>query len=65
MAVLPIRTTSGEAWPFVGRAAELEAAVLHLDAGGAGVLVTGPAGIGKTRFLEELGRALAGRGRGH
>ena len=56
---------------FVGRGPELELVLDRLDATGAGrggvLLVSGPAGIGKTRLVEEAlsrygGSALVGRG---
>jgi DNA-binding CsgD family transcriptional regulator len=58
--------------PFVGRGPELELVLDRLDSIAAGrggvLLVSGPAGIGKTRLLEEAlsrygGTALVGRGR--
>ena len=56
---------------FVGRGPELERMLDRLDSAGAGrggvLLVSGPAGIGKTRLIEEAlarygGTALVGRG---
>ncbi|MFI0163422.1 LuxR C-terminal-related transcriptional regulator [Streptomyces sp. NPDC017095] len=44
-------------WPFTGRAAELEAVRGALAAGRPGIVVTGPAGHGKTRLITE---AVAG-----
>jgi len=44
--------------PFVGRAAELAAAVRHLDGGGRLLLVAGAPGSGRSRFVDELRRAL-------
>ncbi|MFI1761032.1 LuxR C-terminal-related transcriptional regulator [Streptomyces sp. NPDC020800] len=40
-------------WPFTGRADELELARRWLAAGRPGIVVTGPAGWGKTRLLTE------------
>jgi DNA-binding CsgD family transcriptional regulator len=51
-------------WPFVGRQRELRAAVDELlDPASAGVLVVGPAGVGKTRLLDEITNELTTRGR--
>ena len=55
--------------PFVGRDEELRGLVERLDevasSGVAGhVLLTGPAGIGKTRLMDELLRGAVGRARG-
>lgn len=94
MAVLPLRGAPGDAWPFVGRTAEVDAALAHLLAddadrvtdpadsdpadsdpgagpadpadqrrGVVGVLVSGPAGMGKSRLLEELGYRIRVAGR--
>ena len=51
-------------WPLVGRSGELEIfeAVLE-DPAGAGLLIHGPAGVGKTRLADECLSAAAGRGR--
>ncbi|HEV3451885.1 MAG TPA: AAA family ATPase [Acidimicrobiia bacterium] len=40
-------------WPLVGRTAELAAVAAAMDAGGGGVLLSGPAGVGKTRLATE------------
>ncbi|WP_439663765.1 LuxR C-terminal-related transcriptional regulator [Lentzea sp. HUAS TT2] len=40
-------------WPFVGRDAELTA--VRRAVRGAGLIVAGPAGVGKTRLLDEVG----------
>ncbi len=43
------------AWPFVGRTSEAEIARSALgDPNSAGVLLLGPAGVGKTRLLDEV-----------
>ena len=51
---------------FVGRTAELDAAAAALDRAAAGqaihVLVAGEAGVGKTKFTEEVARLAADRG---
>jgi DNA-binding CsgD family transcriptional regulator len=50
-------------WPFTGREAELRLVAELLDGGGAGVIVDGPAGVGKTRLLGELAALAEARGR--
>jgi DNA-binding CsgD family transcriptional regulator len=51
-------------WPLVGRGEELDAVVAALsDPRCQGVLVSGPAGVGKTRLAEEALAAARGRGR--
>jgi DNA-binding CsgD family transcriptional regulator len=58
--VLTAPTDAARAWPLTGRRAELEssvAAVLSKDVDA--VVVTGPAGIGKSRFMRELVDRLA------
>lgn len=59
-AVIP-----GSTWPFVGRDAELRH-LLELvdDAACAGVIISGPAGVGKTRLADEALAVLAARGHG-
>jgi DNA-binding CsgD family transcriptional regulator len=42
-----------DTWPFSGRASELGAIEERLVAGGAGLLVVGDAGVGKTRLIRE------------
>ena len=42
------------AWPLEGRAAELAAAHRVLAAGGRGLVVTGPLGVGRSRLAEEV-----------
>ena len=48
-------------WPLVGRDRELASVVAALDAPG-GVVVVGPAGVGKTRLAREAGMVAASRG---
>ncbi|WP_408051645.1 LuxR C-terminal-related transcriptional regulator [Streptomyces sp. HO565] len=43
-------------WPFTGRADELELVRRTLSAGRGGIVVTGPAGCGKTRLVTEAVR---------
>ncbi|MFH8974732.1 LuxR C-terminal-related transcriptional regulator [Streptomyces sp. NPDC017890] len=43
-------------WPFTGRADELEAVRRSVTAGRNGIVVTGPAGCGKTRLVTEAVR---------
>ncbi|MYX96224.1 hypothetical protein GT045_15745 [Streptomyces sp. SID486] len=50
------RTTPQAPWPFTGRADELELVRGALSAGRPGVVVTGPAGHGKTRLITEAVR---------
>ncbi|MGW7794021.1 hypothetical protein ACWGKX_42250, partial [Streptomyces tricolor] len=45
-------------WPFTGRADELELVRGALTAGRPGIVVTGPAGRGKTRLITEAVRGL-------
>jgi len=56
----PGAAAGADAGPFVGRGAELAALRRRIAAAGAGggglVLVAGPAGIGKTRTVEEAVR---------
>ena len=55
------------ALPFVGRGPEVERLEMDLAAAwngaGGAMLVTGAAGIGKSRLVEELARRAAARGR--
>lgn len=59
-------TASGDAFPIFGRDAEVErlrhALAALLDLGGRAVLVTGEAGIGKSRLLQEFGKEASSRG---
>lgn len=50
------------AWPLVGRAEELDRVAGLVRSGGAGVVLAGPAGVGKTRLAAEclLGAEAAG-----
>ncbi len=51
----------GNRWPFVGRAREVQA-IKRAVTSGAGVVVTGPAGVGKTRLAQEVAtRCATGR----
>lgn len=47
-------------WPLTGRDEELRAVAAAVRAGGAGIVVAGPAGVGKTRLVREA-LALANR----
>jgi DNA-binding CsgD family transcriptional regulator len=50
-------------WPLVGREAELGSVAEALSDGSAGgVVITGPAGVGKTRLALEVSRLAAARG---
>ena len=50
-------------WPLVGREAELRVVAEALADGSAGgVVIAGPAGVGKTRLAEEASEVAAGRG---
>lgn len=53
-----------QGWPLIGRQEELELVTETLggDAGPTGVLLAGPAGVGKTRLAREALATLAGRG---
>ena len=60
----PVVISPSAPWPFVGRERELRAAVAELaDPASAGVLVVGPAGVGKTRLLDEVAAKLTAQGR--
>ncbi|MBO3088852.1 helix-turn-helix transcriptional regulator [Cellulomonas dongxiuzhuiae] len=50
-------------WPFTGRDAELRDVVAAVRPGAAGILVAGPAGVGKTRLVREAVARAAGRRR--
>lgn len=50
-------------WPLVGREAELRSVAEALAEGSAGgVIITGPAGVGKTRLAVELSQVAAAQG---
>jgi hypothetical protein len=50
-------------WPFAGREAELRSVVETLSDGSAGgVVISGPAGVGKTRLALEVSRLAAAQG---
>ncbi len=56
--------TPSAPWPFVGRSRELASALAALaDPASAGTLLVGPAGVGKTRLLDEVAAELGRRGR--
>ncbi|WP_410587212.1 ATP-binding protein [Amycolatopsis sp. lyj-23] len=46
------------AWPFVGRQDELRALTRDLEDGAPGFVLTGPAGVGKSRLVSEVCTAL-------
>lgn len=50
-------------WPFTGRDAELREVVTAVRPGAAGILVAGPAGVGKTRLVREAVARAGGRRR--
>jgi hypothetical protein len=50
------------AWPFVGRAGELEQIDALVRAGRRAVVIAGPAGVGKTRLAAECLEVAASRG---
>ena len=59
----PSATSDPLAWPIVGRAAELQRiAVAHGEDGSRGVVLTGPAGVGKSRLAREAISAAGDRG---
>lgn len=49
-------------WPLTGRDEELRRVAASLRPGAAGIVVAGPAGVGKTRLVREAVRAPRGRG---
>ncbi len=49
-------------WPFTGRDAELRLVGEALSGGAAGVVIAGPAGVGKTRLATEAAQLAAERG---
>ena len=49
-------------WPLTGRDVELRRVATSIRAGAAGVLVAGPAGVGKTRLAREALATVAGTG---
>jgi DNA-binding CsgD family transcriptional regulator len=51
---LPCQPVGAVNWPLVGRAGELEAARTALGEPGAGVVIGGQAGVGKTRLADEV-----------
>lgn len=52
----PQAQTLEQPWPFTGREDELELLRASLTGGRKGIVVTGPAGRGKTRLLTEAVR---------
>ncbi|WP_164983866.1 AAA family ATPase, partial [Cellulomonas endophytica] len=46
-------------WPLAGRDAELRAIAAATRPGAPGVVLAGPAGVGKTRLAREAAAALA------
>lgn len=50
-------------WPFLGRQRELDAVVAACRPGRGGLVVAGPAGVGKTSIVTVARRRLAARGR--
>ncbi len=58
-----VHQTPGMPWPLVGREAELEAvAGLLAEQSAGGVVLAGPAGVGKTRLAAEVSQLAASRG---
>ncbi len=49
-------------WPLTGRDDELRRVAAAIGPDGAGIVVAGPAGVGKTRLAREASAAAAGRG---
>src|SRR5919108_2201522 len=47
-------TAGVSSWPLVGRTRELEAARRALAEPGAGLVIAGPPGVGRTRLAEEV-----------
>jgi hypothetical protein len=48
-------------WPLIGRDEQLRTVAAAIRAGAAGIVVAGPAGVGKTRLVREILAAPAGR----
>jgi DNA-binding winged helix-turn-helix (wHTH) protein len=60
--VAPAGRSTDERWPLTGRDAELaQALALAAHDGGGGLLLTGPAGLGKSRLARAVLEALADR----
>lgn len=51
----------GRPWPLTGRDAELDEIVASVRPGAAGILVVGPAGVGKTRLVREAAARAGAR----
>ncbi|MBS4754230.1 ATP-binding protein [Nocardioides sp. zg-ZUI104] len=49
-------------WPLTGRDEELRRVVSAIRPGAAGIVVAGPAGVGKTRLVREALAVPSGRG---
>ncbi len=52
----------GRQWPLTGRDVELRTVVAAIRPGAAGIVVAGPAGVGKTRLAREALAVSGGRG---
>jgi hypothetical protein len=57
-----VERTLASAWPMVGRSQELELVAEWFRAGAGGVLLTGGAGVGKTRLAERVVELAEGAG---
>lgn len=63
LCVVPMRETGDvNDWPLIGRERELTSLLGELRSSVAGVVLAGPAGVGKTRLAEEAVAALGARG---
>lgn len=51
-------------WPFLGRQREVDAVVAACSPGRGGVVIAGPAGVGKTSIADAARRRLRAQGRG-
>lgn len=50
-------------WPLAGREDDIARALAAIDGEGAGIVLVGAAGVGKSRLAEELAERLSARGR--